>query len=348
MGIDAGVAEIGEWVSLLQSDEVVKPGAFQIQAVSKASAFIEEHQTEATKLIEQFSLLSERKNAVMEGSLSWDDQFEKLELLRGDLAAFEDKCSTFISRIKATPCPAPDASLEDDLTCTEKTSEQVTAEEKERLEEENRALRSDIDKLNLDLEARQQKLKEVRQENGDLKLRVQTFEHAFNDINEPRNSAPEFSADELALAIESMVEEVTPASVLKVLDTLYGDSLRVLDGAYESAIEHANNLPVSSVFHKVKSLATDGIRAVRETGRLIDMQDVVPGHLSVQESATVRKSTKLRGCREFKDGKNSRLMYPHVTVDYHNRLYFDYSPEENRILIGYVGKHLPSARHATT
>jgi hypothetical protein len=78
------------------------------------------------------------------------------------------------------------------------------------------------------------------------------------------------------------------------------------------------------------------------------MKDVVPGNLSLQESETVRNSAKLRSLREFKDGDKTRVMFPHLSVDYRTRLHFEFCPEEDRIIIGYVGKHLPTAKHATT
>lgn len=344
---DKGLRVLRLWVSLLERDGIGEPGPLQLKVVSMAEEFLNSFQSQVIDLLNEFEEIAEMKDEVASSELSWDQQFEKLGRVKELLNGFEVKFSTLLEGMDAAQPPRFDEiKAEQDTLNTAKDSEDLELQEGLQKERELTDLQERCTELSTVLSGRDDQVDSLRKENGELRMRIETFEHAFNHETISNPDAVE-CRPEVTQAIESVVDELSPASALRVLEALHTDSIRILDNAYASAQDSAHSIPVGPLHQKVKALATDGIRVMRESGRIIDLKNVVPGNLSAHESETVRNSAKLNSLREFRDGCKSRLMYPHFSIDYTNRLYFDYCPEEDRILIGYVGKHLPSAKNAT-
>lgn len=347
-GVDKAIAVSDKWLDALRHPSVQSNLDIRAEVLDQASAVFS---VEARALIScgtEFDAIQESKSAMLSKDLSWEDQFKAMEEVKAQLDDFDVEFTKAVNEFVA--CELPDiVLLEEKLKASKDEVEEEHSVEQdiEQYQAKAAELEVKVETLEMDLTDRNEQIGELRKENGELKLRLQTMEQALNGSGALKSPVPARS-EALVTAVEAMVEEMTPATVLRVLEDLFSDSIRVLDSAYKSASEHENLISVTSMFHKVRLLASEGMAVLRETGRLIDMKDVVPGNLSLQESETVRNSAKLRSLREFKDGDKTRVMFPHLSVDYRTRLHFEFCPEEDRIIIGYVGKHLPTAKHATT
>ena len=66
------------------------------------------------------------------------------------------------------------------------------------------------------------------------------------------------------------------------------------------------------------------------------------------ESETVIKTPKLKECRKFKKPDNTEeYFFEHIsfTGDFKGRIYFKADDNSHKIYIGYIGKHLPTAKY---
>ena len=66
------------------------------------------------------------------------------------------------------------------------------------------------------------------------------------------------------------------------------------------------------------------------------------------ESETVMKTPKLKKCRKFKKPDNTEeYFFEHIsfTGDFAGRIYFKADDNSHKIYIGYIGKHLPTAKY---
>ncbi len=145
-------------------------------------------------------------------------------------------------------------------------------------------------------------------------------------------------------AIERYVSNDTPDHALQLLAAMYPDRVRLLPSATGN---ETLDLQGATVMSKVGSLIRDGYTPLREEGFGGQVREVVPGKISPRESDRVESSEKLRSHRRFKDGDQIREIFPHMTLSHTVRLYFEFDRTEDRIIVGYMGKHLPTGRHAT-
>lgn len=226
---------------------------------------------------------------------------------------------------------------------------------KHRLEEQLAHAQAALDEKSLKVESLTNEIRDVRASLGEDISQAYLENQALKDQNEQlqvaltassQESTNALSVESLRDPIERLISNPDGQAILKLLETLYPDRVRVFDSAYETAA-NCPGLPASQLYQRAKILITDGIDILRESGRMIDVRNVVPGDLAVHESETVRKSNKLRAHRVFRDESCTREIFTHLYLDYSHRLYFDYDGDEDKILIAYAGRHLPSAKSAT-
>ncbi|MGB0466534.1 MAG: hypothetical protein ACPGF7_03255 [Pontibacterium sp.] len=225
----------------------------------------------------------------------------------------------------------------------------------ESLSEEEK-LRIKIEALKAELRTAKHDKEALIHENDQLNLENDSLRQESNILGQNLTSAKlqmsngNFSNTEdhsdLSEQIQTLVcKGIDAPRVLHILETLHSDRLRILPSAYQSAADTA--IPTSALFERTQLLVTDGLDALRTGSRMIDINDLIPGEIAVQESQTVRNCDKLTRHRIFKDNGQDRTIFTHLALDYSTRMYFEYDTEESRIIIGYVGKHLPSAKSAT-
>ena len=183
----------------------------------------------------------------------------------------------------------------------------------------------------------------LKSERNALSAQVQNLQDA---INQPERTGV-IDTKALQTAFAEHTGAPSRLSALRLLEALYPDRLRVLDSAWESLSEVGEGISANTITNRLTPLVTTALDAFRAGTRHIEINDLIAGEIKFNESDTVVKNERLRRLRDFRDGARTHTMYWHFSLDHGHRVYFDYSENESRILIGYLGKHLPSARAKT-
>lgn len=191
-----------------------------------------------------------------------------------------------------------------------------------------------------DLAVIDQERKEAVEEKKRLSCQVEALQNALN-------SQSASSQETLQAAFTQYQESGRVADALTFTEKLYSDRVRFLPNVWDSLSQNAEALRTDVVLDKLLSLINQGLDAFRDGTQHIKINDIIRGELKLNESESVRKNAKQRRMRQFNDGDSYWDMQKHVAIDYSNRLYFEYSVDEDRIVVGYIGKHLPGARHST-
>lgn len=341
------VARIDMWIGLLGDARMEQTGTAQTALLDILRSETSEIGGTLPELIKRFEAVGQKHQEILAGGLTWQEQAKQMQALAGELDAFEAECRSFSARFEGRDqhellvCAAGDVGVAGDaanelelaLAQNARQSDLIGSLQEEKADLEFRL--SGLGSLN----------DELRQENAELRMRAETLQLALGAGTREASSCSLPAS--LLGAVENMIESGDAVSMFRLAEAMYPGRVRFFDSAYESAARHMSSLPVPALYQRIKALATLGLDRVRETGRLIDLREVVPGDLSVQESDTVKGNAKLRAMRNFRDGNKNRLVYPHLSIDYSHRLYFDYDAEEDLIVVAYAGKHLPTAKNST-
>lgn len=279
------------------------------------------------------SAAREREKTITNQQLTWAEQLELLQ----QVAETTEEGRKFFSTLCA------------DIQDMEPIEVQQGLESTSGNEEPEICLESQLDALQgehaLQLDAIKCQLEQTNEHNNQLRKECAEAKKQFDmlklSVAEKVESSPVVT-EELIAAIDTLALKASPVEILKLLETLYPDRIEVLESAYSSASEDQPSIPVAAMYQRTKALVTEGLDIIRNTGQIIDCKDVVPGEISVQESNTVRASTKLNNMRHFNYKGSKRAFYPHFRLNHICRVYFDYIAEEQRIVIAYVGRHLPT------
>lgn len=331
------------WKVLLSDPQMLDKGPQQSRLLDQVAADIEVIANATDSLQRRFKQFQERHEEISNSNLPWLEHAERMSKLTGELSGFAKECEELDERFADQPLPTlvadePQAEeSESDEAAELRQQVELHVERSQMLEEQNVDLASRLSGIDAENDA-------LRQENTELRLRSKHLQEALSANSKTAPSDIQYPA--LLDAVDLIVENQDAASVLRFLETAYPDRLRVFDSVYDQ-LHRLPSLPVSTLYQRTKALATVGVDVMRDSGRTIDLRDVVPGDIAVQESETVKKSAKLRAMRKFRDGQKSREIFTHINIDYSHRLYFEYDADEGRMLIAYAGKHLPSAKSAT-
>ncbi|WP_019023010.1 hypothetical protein [Thioalkalivibrio sp. ALE23] len=270
----------------------------------------------------------------------WKQRMQRMEEVDASINAFVERWSDFL----ADPGVLPPNPLHDGRV------DAATASEGKALpggEAANGADAASGSQSNGQGGANEQDLTLVMQELEEARQRVARLESENLSLRSRLDNQGQETTDPgtLQSAFEHWVEHGRAIQALEFLQALYPDRLRVLDGGLESARERAEGLEGRTLINKLHPLITRGLDLMRTPGvRHHDVIQSLPGDLAFNESETVRNHEKYRKHRRFSDGEQVREMFAHLSVDYSHRLYFEYDTDEDRILVGYVGTHLPGAK----
>lgn len=139
----------------------------------------------------------------------------------------------------------------------------------------------------------------------------------------------------------------TPEEALKCVSGLYGDRVHILDAAWESARKlgyYANGRRLLSLLMR---LVTSYIDAMREGGDGLAKHVFTTSEFSTRESDTVMRSKAHVKARTWTYQNRELTMQRHLKIGVSTdtklaiRVYFDYLPDLNRVVIGWCGEHLP-------
>lgn len=277
--------------------------------------------------------------------LSWQEQFAEMERIK---IAVDEFCNLFVKLSYLDDLAQPvelmviPENYEDPVGVLDKKEVDDLQLKVDSLTDELAVANDRVHELEALMSSADHEINSLTKTNLELSLKVESLSHGFSKLPgqiEPESFKPVVEA--FLYDSGSKVEQV-----MRFIETLHSDKIRFLPNAYKTAEKFSDSLPASALYQRLDALA-NGVKLMRNGGRLIDLRDVVPGNVSALESETVRLSESLRGQRTFADGAKKRIMYPHFSVDYAHRVYFDYDHEEERILVGYIGGHMPSAKHTT-
>lgn len=190
-------------------------------------------------------------------------------------------------------------------------------------------------------------LQHLEAENDRLRQLLYSAQQENESLRRCVSETPKLPSGESAsirAAVERYLSTERPDDALSLLAAMYPDRVRLLPEATGNETE---GLSGEAVLNKVGPLIREGRDLLRDEGMGGRLREVVPAKVSPRESETVACKEKLRAHRRFKDGSHTREIFSHLSLSHSVRLYFEYDADENRIIIGYMGKHLPTGRHTT-
>lgn len=330
---------IEHWAALLQHDVMQEPSEARLKLTTALFEEARELLFDLDVIQQRFQDLSSSRQKAFDDGLTWEEQTKLMQDITDAVEElyqeFGEVSETAEEKPKLTvpETPAKESAPEPEPeVCTEGL-----------IEELKRAHASHVEKLKLQLEDESSRNQKLRNENGEIRLQLDALKLSLGQQNTPVVAVPE----SVQGAIDILAGRATATEVLKLLEALYPDRIAVAKNGYDSAEEFEGSLPSAGLYQRLKALITTGLDLVRESGQIIDCNDVVQGGVAVNESETVRNSSRLRGLRTFSYNGARHTFYPHIKVDHSHRVYFDYFPDEKRFVVGYVGRHLPTGRNST-
>lgn len=323
-------SRLKHWTVLLQHPVMETPSPARLKLVNDILAEAQQLRKQVFSVCESLVITAEKREIILkEDHPSWSIQLEKLNLIAAKTQECKDELDALCEELKQRePIPVQHVEVvldESPKPCLE--SELSALQRQHALE---------VEGINQQLVQAMERNDKLRQENADARNQVDLLKLS---LGEQAVTLPAISED-LVGVIDTLATKASPAEVLKLLGVLYPDRVEILDSAYSSAEQHQSNVPAGALYQRLTALLTDGLDIIRKSGQIIDCKDVVPGEVAVQESDTVRSSSKLRSLRSFAYKGTKRPFYPHLRINSASRVYFDYIPEEQRMVIAYVGRHL--------
>ncbi|CAM3863881.1 hypothetical protein VRRI112168_03750 [Vreelandella rituensis] len=198
---------------------------------------------------------------------------------------------------------------------------------------------SQIEELREQLHQQEDCLRDLKAANWSLR------QHLDNANQETFPGRADTSVHE---ALKEFSMQGTAPQALALVQASFPERIRVLDTAMESATHSASQLSATTLLQKLVALATDG-RDILMAGRpAYEMNDCLPGVLSLNESDNVRNHERLAQERDFveqgADGQSTTwTMHWHLRIDYRHRLYFAWDDATQQVVIGHAGAHLALA-----
>lgn len=214
-----------------------------------------------------------------------------------------------------------------------------------KFEEEQSRLTVERDQLEMSLMQSEEEKQEL--EDQIRKSRYLSRYATQNDTNQTPVIEPALRA--LELIREGA--EPTPADALDLIAGAYSDRITVLQTARDSADALKTFQQGRRLFDMLCRLATDFRDALKAQGDSEAKSVFTPNEYAAQESETVLKSREHLRQREFQYKGEMVPMLRHLKIGVADdlsktvRVHFDWDSEDEKIVIGYCGKHLPIPHH---
>lgn len=201
----------------------------------------------------------------------------------------------------------------------------------------------------------QKELEEAQQESIDL---IEEIEEKDNEIRRlqsklsalyPGKGENDFSR--LPVEVMDAIRSPTPERCLYVLESVFPDRIEILESAWKSARESEKFRHTNKLADLLLRLATNYYEKI-STGPESEARKVFgPNEFSAQESKSVRNNDELSRKRTFNYKGNLIKMFRHLKIGVADsvvdtiRVHFHWDSENNKIVIGYCGPHLPIISH---
>lgn len=168
-------------------------------------------------------------------------------------------------------------------------------------------------------------------------------------LNTKNSSEGYLSQEEVfQLIYDSLLGELGPEQLLKIISQIFKDRIVILDSAYQSARDSKRFKHNKKLFLLMYKLATEYVEAVSSGGDLKAL-NIFGSSYTANESESVIKSPELSKLRTFLYKNESIKMFRHLkigaadNVEQTIRVHFHWDSIEKKIIIGYCGPHLPIA-----
>ena len=140
-----------------------------------------------------------------------------------------------------------------------------------------------------------------------------------------------------------------PASMLRLVEALYGkDRVVVLASAYKSAEQSSSFQFVPKLYEIVTRLVTDYLDALAAGKPDSEARHILGGSYRANESEATVNIRSLAKLRMFEYEGKTVEMFQHLAIGVENsdsrtiRCHFHWDAAKRRIVIGYLGPHLPT------
>lgn len=278
------------------------------------------------EIFQDSSNWAEQSKLLMEASQELESAKERFETLAEEVGAFEPFTLKLVTH-------ELEVEVEQDITEIDKLERMLA-----------NAITAKT-KMETQIKDANSRITELRQENAEIKTQMDALKLSLSD--QP-TVCTDTDAEVKALLEGLAVSKGNAHDVMNTLNALYPDRVLILDSAFKAAESQLSSISAGALMTRLKALITDGLDMIRESGQIISCKDLVPGEVAVQESETVRTRSKFTNMRTFPYNGSKHTFFPHLRVGHTHRVYFDYMPDDSqRIVIAYVGQHLPSDKSST-
>lgn len=182
-----------------------------------------------------------------------------------------------------------------------------------------------------------------------MKLETNSLKQLNSDLSEKRGNVLDAEAVKgilSRLCLDAQYEP-TPEEALQCVTALHGDSVHVLPSAWESARKvdyYGNGRRLLSLLMK---LATAYADAMAEGGDVMARRVFTSSEYAGRESETIMQTKSLMRARTWRFQNRDIPMVRHLKIGVSTdrrlsiRVYFEYLPDLNKIVIGWCGEHRP-------
>lgn len=217
----------------------------------------------------------------------------------------------------------------------------------------------EIDALNSQLSELQRKLDDVEIARLDLEDTKQQLEYElrtekFNHREQLRQAQSTQGAQVDPLLLMRMAGQAgqpSPLDCLEVIGATYPERVVILDSALDSAAQHQYFTQGCRLLDMLRRLCTDYVDQIQTGGDDAARKIFTDKEYAANESEGTQKNKQMRQARTFQRNGQSIEMWRHLKIGVADdqrksiRVYFEWLPDEHRIVIGHCGVHLPVINH---
>ncbi|WP_417810137.1 hypothetical protein [Thalassospira alkalitolerans] len=211
-----------------------------------------------------------------------------------------------------------------------------------------KTLEEDNSRLMADTTETKGKLEELDKELNQKEYALQSLKDQLNNAGKERST--NFDTQRL-LELLCRTDEPTPMDCIEIIESLYGDKCIFLSSAKSTARDVSHFIYGRRLMDMMKRLVTEYRRKLIEGGDAKARSVFGKSEYAAKESETVMASKPMRQARTFEYEENLVEMFSHLKIGIDDddsktiRVHFHWDAKKKRIVIGYVGKHLPIASH---
>jgi hypothetical protein len=212
------------------------------------------------------------------------------------------------------------------------------------LEGEKKQLEGTIEALEKLNEAQEDRERKLMYDLDSLKHRLSDAERSGRGSAGPEDD----DTGEVAEAILAVVEsEPTPERCLKILEFLFPERVVILPSAWQSARKSGRfryGIKLYGLLHLLLTEYWSSLCAGTPDG---DARKVFGNAYAAKESEGVANNSGARDRRTFQYGNDQVEMMKHLKIGVKDslaetiRVHFEWFPDEQRIVIGHCGEHIP-------